>query len=58
MNLTPLQTRLVAAFDVLDDARANLSAVEYEALLDIIAARLARDYIARLRIGDGKEAAA
>jgi hypothetical protein len=42
---TPLQTWLVAALDVLDDARAELDEREYETLLDIVATRIARDYV-------------
>jgi hypothetical protein len=42
---TPLQMWLVAALDVLDDARAELDEREYDALLDIVATRIARDYV-------------
>jgi hypothetical protein len=44
--MTSLQTWLVAALDVLDDARAELDAREYETLLDIVATRIAREYVA------------
>jgi hypothetical protein len=50
-----LQTWLVAALNVLDDARAELGSLEYEVLLDIVACRLARDYIARLGVLDAPD---
>lgn len=53
---TQLQVWLVAALDVLDDARAELNRLEYQVLLDILAVRIARDYVALLL--DDKEAAA
>lgn len=55
---TPLQTWLVAAFDLLDDARAELDALEYDTFLDIVCARIASDYVALLRLDDGEEAVA
>jgi hypothetical protein len=51
---TPLQTWLVAALDVLDDARAELDEREYETLLDIVATRIARDYV-RLLLHDERD---
>jgi hypothetical protein len=42
---TPLQKWLVAALGVLDHARAELDEREYETLLDIVATRIARDYV-------------
>jgi hypothetical protein len=52
---TPVQTWLVAAFDVLDRAKAELNPVEYETLLDVIAARR---YVARLGLVDERRPAA
>ena len=53
---TPLQTWLVAALDVLDDARAELNRLEYEVLLDVLACRIARDYVQRLGVLDDDRA--
>jgi hypothetical protein len=35
---------------VLNDARADLGRLEYEVLLDILAARIAHDYVERLAV--------
>lgn len=58
---TALQQWLAEVLDVLNDARDELDPAEYQVLLDIVAVRLAHDYLTRiglLTIDDDDEAAA
>jgi hypothetical protein len=52
---TPLQVWTCATLDLLAEARLVLTRAEYEVLLDIVACRLARDYIARLGVLDAPD---
>jgi hypothetical protein len=53
--LTPLQAQVSAVLDALATSRRSLGAAEYDVLLDIVAWRLAQEYIAGLGVFDDHE---
>jgi hypothetical protein len=53
--VTPLQIWIPVVIGAIDDARQELSDEEYEVLLDVTAAKLAKCYLARLGVLDERD---